>query len=74
VTPKSADSKCGMWDIASTLRVYVHITPNMQQAAADTMQALFGEQEVEQIPASTGVEIGVNAGKGKAQAAWGPGW
>jgi hypothetical protein len=33
----------GRADISMTLRVYAHVTPHMQQAAAQVMDALFDE-------------------------------
>lgn len=44
VHPKVVSETLGHADISITLRVYAHVTPNMQQAAADAMDRLFGAQ------------------------------
>lgn len=42
VHPKVVSEMLGHADIAITLRVYAHVTPTMQQAAADVMDGMFG--------------------------------
>jgi integrase len=41
INPKVVSEMLGHADISITLRVYAHVTPHMQQAAADVMDALF---------------------------------
>lgn len=41
VNPKVVSEMLGHADISITLRVYAHVTPNMQQAAVDVMESLF---------------------------------
>ena len=45
VHPKVVSEMLGHADIAITLRVYAHVTPTMQQAAADVMDGMFGIRE-----------------------------
>jgi integrase len=42
VHPKVVSEMLGHADISITLRVYAHVTPNMQQAAVEVMDAMFG--------------------------------
>jgi integrase len=42
VHPKVVSEMLGHADIAITLRVYAHVTPHMQQAAADVMDRIYG--------------------------------
>lgn len=42
VHPKVVSEMLGHADISITLRVYAHVTPNMQQAVVDVMESLFG--------------------------------
>lgn len=41
INPKVVSEMLGHADISITLRIYAHVTPHMQQAAADVMDALF---------------------------------
>jgi integrase len=43
VHPKVVSEMLGHADISITLRVYAHVTPHMQQAAVQVMDALFDE-------------------------------
>jgi integrase len=43
VNVKVVSEMLGHADVSTTLRVYAHVIPHMQQAAADVMDALFGE-------------------------------
>jgi integrase len=43
VHPKVVSEMLGHADISITLRVYAHVTPHMQQAAVQVMDALFAE-------------------------------
>jgi integrase len=45
VHPKVVSEMLGHADISITLRVYAHVTPNMQQAAVAVMDELFGMKE-----------------------------
>jgi len=40
--PKVVSEMLGRADISITLRVYAHVTPNMQQAVVAVMDELFG--------------------------------
>ena len=42
VHPKVVSEMLGHADISITLRVYAHVTPNMQEAAVKVMDSLFG--------------------------------
>ena len=42
VHPKVVSEMLGHADISITLRVYAHVTPNMQEAAVQVMDGLFG--------------------------------
>jgi integrase len=42
VNVKTMSERLGHADISITLRVYAHVTPPMQQAAADVMDGMFG--------------------------------
>ena len=44
VPVKVASEMLGHADVTTTLRVYSHVLPGMQQAAADTMDRLFAQQ------------------------------
>jgi integrase len=43
VHPKIVQERLGHADIAMTLNRYSHVTPDMQRAAADTLDAAFRE-------------------------------
>jgi integrase len=43
VHPKIVQERLGHVDIAMTLNRYSHVTPDMQRAAADTLDAAFRE-------------------------------
>jgi integrase len=45
VHPKVVSEMHGHADIAITLRVYAHVTPHMQPAAADVMDRVFGARQ-----------------------------
>ncbi len=45
VNPKVVSEMLGHADISITLRVYAHVTPHMQQAAMEVMEALLEERE-----------------------------
>ena len=42
VHPKVVSEMLGHADISITPRFYAHVTPNMQQAAVDVMEGVFG--------------------------------
>ena len=44
VPVKVASELLGHADIPTTLRIYSHVLPSMQEAAADAMDRLFGRQ------------------------------
>lgn len=45
VHPKVVSEMLGHADISITLRVYAHVTPTLQQVAADAMERMFGHKE-----------------------------
>jgi len=59
VHPKVVSEMLGHADISITLRVYAHVTPNMQQAAVSVMDGVFGALEVEDQAAPARAETAV---------------
>lgn len=41
VNPKIVSEMLGYSDVSTTLRIYAHVTPHMQQLAADVMDLIF---------------------------------
>ena len=59
VNPKVVSEMLGHANISITLDVYSHVTPDMQEAAAQVMdEVLHAEQEQESNASGAGVSIG----------------